>query len=257
VTPDRLRQIQELYHSAREREPGQRTAFLTGACKDDEDLLREVESLLAADPTDACFLDEPVMRQAAEILASQQSRSQHQFVPGLELGPYVIEAHLGAGGMGEVYRAKDKRLHRTVALKVLPQRLAHTPGLRQRLEREAKAISSLNHPHICTLYDIGREGEVDYLVMEFLEGDTLAQQLKRGALPLSEVLELAAAWPKSLSRSRSLGSGTNTTDAPGVGTCLAFSTTPSIWPALADMVIASEPGTPPPAWCSRSWSMIS
>ena len=157
MTPERLSQIEELYHSAREREPGQRTAFLAGACNGDEDLRREVESLLAANPSSGCFLDQPVMRQAGGILASQQSRSEYRFAPGLELGPYAIEARLGAGGMGEVYRAKDKRLHRTVALKVLPQRLADTPGLRQRLEREAKAISSLNHPHICTLYDIGRE----------------------------------------------------------------------------------------------------
>ena len=140
MTPERFRQIEELYHSAREREPGRRTAFLAEACKDDEDLRREVESLLAANQSSACFLDEPVMGQAAGILASQQSRSEYRFAPGLELGPYVIEARLGAGGMGEVYRAKDKRLHRTVALKVLPQRLADTPGLRQRLEREATEI---------------------------------------------------------------------------------------------------------------------
>ena len=205
MTPQRLSQIEELYHSAREREPDQRIAFLADACKDDEDLWREVESLLAADPSGKCFLDEPVMRQAAGILASQQSGSEYRFAPGLELGPYVIEVRLGAGGMGEVYRAKDKRLHRTVALKVLPQRLADTPGLRQRLEREAKAISSLNHPHICTLYDIGREGEVDYLVMEFLEGETLAQRLKRGALPLSEVLELAVQIAGALAAAHAAG----------------------------------------------------
>jgi Tol biopolymer transport system component len=205
VTPERLSQIEELYHLAREREPGQRAAFLAGACQDDEDLRREVESLLASEPSGACFLDEPVMRQAAGTFASQQSSSQLRFAPGLELGPYVIEAHLGAGGMGEVYRAKDKRLHRTVALKVLPKRLADTLGLRQRLEREAKAISSLNHPHICTLYDIGRQGEIDYLVMEFLEGDTLAQRLKRGALPLSEVLELAIQIASALAAAHAAG----------------------------------------------------
>src|ERR1039458_10334525 len=125
--------VEEVYHSAREREPGRRTAFLAGACKDDEDLRREVESLLAEDPSITCFLEEPVMRQASGLVASQQSSSECRFAPGLELGPYIIEARLGAGGMGEVYRAKDKRLHRTVALKVLPQRLADTPGLRQRL----------------------------------------------------------------------------------------------------------------------------
>ncbi len=145
------------------------------------------------------------MEQAAEILASQQSRIEYRFAPGLELGPYVIEAQLGAGGMGEVYRAKDRRLQRTVALKVLPERLAHTPGLRQRLKREAKAISSLNDPRICTLYDIGREGEVDYLVMEFLEGDTLARRLKRGPLPLSEVLELAIQIASGLAAAHAVG----------------------------------------------------
>jgi eukaryotic-like serine/threonine-protein kinase len=191
VTPQRLRQIEALYHSAREREPGQRAAFLAGACQDDEDLRRDVESLLAADPTGTCFLDEPVMRQAAGILAPDPSSSEYGLAPGVELGPYVIETRLGAGGMGEVYRAKDKRLHRTVALKVLPQRLADTPGLRQRLEREAKLISSLNHPQICTLYDIGRQGEIDYLVMEFLEGGTLRRAMEAGPFPAAKATEIA------------------------------------------------------------------
>jgi Tol biopolymer transport system component len=205
VTPERLRQIQKLYHSARERDPGHWTAFLAKACNGDDELRCEVESLLAADPPGRCFLDEPVMRQAAAILASAQDRSEYRFAPGLQLGPYVIETRLGAGGMGEVYRAKDQRLHRTVALKVLPQRLADTPGFRQRLEREAKAISSLNHPQICTLYDIGREGDVDYLVMEFLEGDTLAHRLKRGALPLAEALELAIQIASALAAAHAAG----------------------------------------------------
>jgi Tol biopolymer transport system component/tRNA A-37 threonylcarbamoyl transferase component Bud32 len=205
VNPERLRQIEEMYHLAREREPGERTDFLAEACKDDEDLRREVESLLAANRSGGCFLDQPVMLKAAGILASQQSGSEYRLATGLELGPYVIEARLGSGGMGEVYRARDKRLHRTVALKVLPQRLADTPGLRQRLEREAKAISSLNHPQICTLYDIGREGEVDYLVMELLEGETLAQRLKRGALPLPDVLKLAVQIASALAAAHAAG----------------------------------------------------
>ena len=204
TTPERLSQIEEVFHSARKREPEERAAFLAEACREDEDLRREVESLLAAEGTSSALLGAP-MREAAAILASQQGQSQHQLTPGLELGPYVIEARLGAGGMGEVYRAKDKRLHRTVALKVLSPHLARTPGLQQRLEREAAAISSLNHPNICTLYDIGRQDDIDYLVMEFLEGETLAQRLKRGALPLPEVLESAIQITSALAAAHSKG----------------------------------------------------
>ncbi len=108
--------------------------------------------------------------------------------PGTTLGPYEILSPLGAGGMGEVYKATDTRLDRTVAIKVLPEHVATDPDLKQRFEREAKTISSLNHPHICTLYDIGSQDGIDYLVMEYLEGDTLAQRLEKGALPLDQAL---------------------------------------------------------------------
>ena len=106
--------------------------------------------------------------------------------PGTSLGPYQIDAPLGAGGMGEVYKATDTRLDRTVAIKVLPEHVAADPDLKQRFEREAKTISSLNHPHIGTLYDIGSQDGIDFLVMEHLEGETLAQRLEKGALPLAE-----------------------------------------------------------------------
>src|SRR5262245_40068079 len=102
--------------------------------------------------------------------------------PGTRLGPYEVLSPLGAGGMGEGYRARDTRLSRDVAVKVLPPHLATNPGGRTRFEREAKAISSLNHPHICTLFDVGREAGVDYLVMELVEGETLAARLARGPL---------------------------------------------------------------------------
>ena len=107
---------------------------------------------------------------------------------GVRLGPYEITSPLGAGGMGEVYRARDTRLDRTVAVKVLPAHLAASPDRRQRFEREAKAISALSHPHICVLHDIGQHDGVDFLVMECLEGETLADRLKKGALPLDQVL---------------------------------------------------------------------
>src|SRR4026209_1150669 len=100
---------------------------------------------------------------------------------GARLGPYEILAPIGAGGMGEVYRARDTRLDRVVAIKVLPEHLSSNPQLRERLEREAKAISRLSHPHICSLYDIGHQDGVDFLMMEYLEGETLAHRIKKGA----------------------------------------------------------------------------
>jgi serine/threonine protein kinase len=117
---------------------------------------------------------------------------------GTKLGPYEIQSPLGAGGMGEVYRARDVRLDRTVAIKVLASHLSSSPELKQRMEREARAISSLNHPNICHLYDIGSQDGTDYLVMEFLEGETLAERLRRGALPLSETLAIGSTIAEAL-----------------------------------------------------------
>src|ERR1700678_4801883 len=111
--------------------------------------------------------------------------------PGTKLGPYEIQSLLGAGGMGEVYRARDTRLGRDVAIKVLPAHLSSDPDLRQRMEREAKAISSLNHPRICTLHDVGHQDGIDFLVMEHLEGESLANRLQKGPLPLKESLKIA------------------------------------------------------------------
>ena len=117
---------------------------------------------------------------------------------GTKLGPYEIQSLLGAGGMGEVYRARDTRLDRTVAVKVLASHLSSSPELKQRMEREGRAISSLNHPHICQLYDIGSQNGTDYLVMEFLEGETLAERLRKGAMPLAEVLKIGIAVAEAL-----------------------------------------------------------
>jgi serine/threonine protein kinase len=110
--------------------------------------------------------------------------------PGTKLGPYEIQSPLGAGGMGEVYRARDTRLDRTVAIKILPNHLSLSPEFKQRFEREARTVSSLNHPHICHLYDVGSQDGTDFLVMEFLDGETLADRLRRGALQFSELLKI-------------------------------------------------------------------
>ncbi len=124
---------------------------------------------------------------------------------GTRLGPFEITEPLGAGGMGEVYRAQDTRLDRTVAIKVLPQHLSESPELKQRLEREAKAISSLQHPNICTLHDIGSEDGLDFLVMEHLEGETLAVRLERGPLEMDELLTVGTAMADALDKAHRQG----------------------------------------------------
>src|SRR5262252_6650342 len=118
--------------------------------------------------------------------------------PGTKLGPYEIQAPLGAGGMGEVYKARDTRLDRTVAIKILASHLSSSPELKQRMEREARAISSLNHPNICHLYDIGSQDGADFLVMEFLEVQTLADRLRGGTIPLPEIYKIGIAVADAL-----------------------------------------------------------
>ena len=125
--------------------------------------------------------------------------------PGIKLGPYEILAPLGAGGMGEVYRARDSRLGRDVAVKVLPQHLSANLEVRTRFEREAKTVSSLNHPNICVIHDIGREGDTDYLVMELIEGETLAARVARGALPVADVIRIGSELADALDRAHRAG----------------------------------------------------
>src|ERR1700758_5316395 len=124
---------------------------------------------------------------------------------GTQLGPYEILSAIGAGGMGEVYRARDTRLERIVAVKILPDHLSDRAELRERFEREARTIASLNHPHICTLHDIGHQDGTDFLVMEYLEGETLADRLKKGPLPLDQVLQYAIEISDALDKAHRKG----------------------------------------------------
>src|ERR1700687_4816487 len=126
-------------------------------------------------------------------------------LPGKRLGPHEILSSVGAGGMGDVYRPRDTRLDRIVAIKVLPTHLADRSELRGRFEREAKTIASLNHPHICTLYDTGHQDDIDFLVMEYIEGETLAQRLVKGALPIQQVLQYAIEISDALDKAHRKG----------------------------------------------------
>src|SRR5438105_423600 len=118
----------------------------------------------------------------------------------VRLGPYQVLGPLGAGGMGEVYKARDTRLDRIVAIKVLPEHAASRPDVRERFEREARAVSALSHPHICTLYDVGQQDGIDFLVMEYLEGETLTERLVRGPLPMEQVLRYGVQMADALDR---------------------------------------------------------
>jgi eukaryotic-like serine/threonine-protein kinase len=126
-------------------------------------------------------------------------------VAGSRLGPYEIVSPIGAGGMGEVYKGRDTRLERTVAIKVLASHLVSSADVRQRFEREAKTISQLSHPHICAVHDVGREGETEYLVMEYLEGETLGERLLKGALPLEQTLRYGVQIADALDKAHRQG----------------------------------------------------
>ena len=175
MTPERFQRIEELYHAAREGTPEERAALLA---QTDPELRREVESLLSA-PGGVEFLERPAIQNAPELL---EDATVTTLDSGACLGPYRIESKLGEGGMGDVFRAIDTRLGRAVAIKITREQFS------ARFEREARAISSLNHPNICTLYDVGP----NYLVMELVEGETIAARLKSGPLPLKTALLYAS-----------------------------------------------------------------
>src|SRR5262245_28242435 len=183
MTPERWQQVDKLFEQALEKEPDRRGPFLDEACVGDAELRQEVESLLAYDRQARQFINQPALQVTAEKLASEPPS-----LVGRKLGPYQIQAVLGAGGMGEVYKARDTRLNRTIAIKVLPRYLSERADLRQRFEREARAIAGLNHPNICALYDVGREEGIDFLVMEYVEGETLSHRLRKGPLPTEQLL---------------------------------------------------------------------
>jgi Tol biopolymer transport system component/tRNA A-37 threonylcarbamoyl transferase component Bud32 len=187
VTPSRWRQIESLYYASLERASGERAAFLEQACSDDPDLRREVESLLSrASQTGA--LDGIVQQAAGGALADSVATA---FVAGSEIGSYRIESQIGEGGMGVVYKALDTRLNRPVAVKLLSSRLADAAA-RRRFQREAQMASSLNHPHILTVYDAGEIEGRQYLVTEYIDGGTLRDWSKSGKRTWTEIVELLA-----------------------------------------------------------------
>jgi serine/threonine protein kinase/Tol biopolymer transport system component len=185
VTPERLREIERLFHDAREQPPAGRDVFLARACADDPALRREVESLLAQ--PSAGLIDAPVAALVAQLASAPPPR----LAPGASVGPYRIERLLDVGGMGEVYRARDARLDRDVAIKILPQVFTNHPERLARFEREARLLAALNHPNVGAIYGLEEIDGARALVLELVEGETLADRIRRGPAPVADALAIA------------------------------------------------------------------
>jgi serine/threonine protein kinase len=190
MTPERWQMVRGILQSAMELRPEARTAYLDLRCATDPSLRKDVDEMLSVErKLDPDFLESPATEQV--VLAATSSVGNTKLAPGTRLGHYEIQVLLGEGGMGEVYRGRDTRLNRTLAIKVIPRALSSDPARQQRFEREARAISALQHPNICTLYDVGHQDGNHYLVMEYLEGETLARRLQKGRLSLDLTLRYA------------------------------------------------------------------
>jgi serine/threonine protein kinase/Tol biopolymer transport system component len=195
MTPERWKQTEKLYHAARDRPPGERVAFLAEACPDDEALRRDVESLLNEQISADGLLDAP-FRAAAHI---ESEVTPPAALSGHTLGAYHLRSLLGAGGMGEVYRARDTKLGRDVAIKILPRAVTSDPDRLARFEREARMLAALNHPNICAIYGLEEADDLHFLILELVDGETLSQKLAKlpvlddqaSGLPVDEALTLA------------------------------------------------------------------
>src|SRR3989441_8809130 len=201
MTPERLQQIEDLYHSALEQDSAERIAFINESCDGDEELRQEVESLLASEAQAGDFIEEPVHEAAARLIADNQKRS----MVGRLIGHYEIIELLGAGGMGEVCLARDKTLGRQVALKLLPDYFTRDEVRVRRFQQEARSASSLNHPNILTIYEIGQADDHHFIATELIEGDTLRQHMGGARLALADVLDVGIQLTSALSAAHQAG----------------------------------------------------
>ena len=192
LKPERQRwpRILELYQAALGRNPASQQAFLDVVCRGDELLRREVELLLARPGDFETLWETPAAEAVRRVLDQRPTAESVSLAPGSRLGPYEIVLCLGRGGMGEVYRARDPRLGRDLAIKILSPHLA-SEGARSRFEQEARAAAALSHPSIVTVYDVGEADGLLYIAMEFLEGRTLRQVAASGAMPVERLLKIA------------------------------------------------------------------
>src|SRR5262245_11518772 len=200
MTSERWRQLEDLFHSTRDRAPRDRAAFLDAACADDRTLREQVEGLIESFDAAGDFIEKPLIEDSL----SNASRPSESIV-GHKIDNYEILSLIGAGGMGEVYLARDARLDRQIALKFLPAQFTADPAQVQRFEREARAASALNHPNIITIYEIGQEDGMHFIATEFIEGCTLREVIVNGKMQLRESLEIAAQIASALAAAQAVG----------------------------------------------------
>jgi serine/threonine protein kinase len=209
VTSPNWDRVKHVFQEALERPAGEQLAFARERCGNDRAALAEVESLLAAHKQAGRFAERPAVELLQALPLEHDSDDGRDPVgvlhPGARLGAYEIQSLVGSGGMGEVYKARDTRLDRTVAIKVLRAHAGTDSGARERFEREARAVAALSHPHICTLHDIGHQDGIDFLVMEHLTGETLAQRLTSGPLSLDQAVEVAIQMASALDTAHRAG----------------------------------------------------
>jgi eukaryotic-like serine/threonine-protein kinase len=201
MTPERYQKAGHLYHEALEIEPEARAAFLDGACGEDEELRREAESLLRAHDKVGNYFAAPALEVAAGLLAGRQNLS----LAGQSLSHYRVLSLIGAGGMGEVYLAEDTRLGRKVALKLLPKEFTQDPHRVRRFELEARAASSLNHPNIVTIFEVGQLDGRHFIATEYIDGQTLRERLSGAQLDVREALDVAAQISSALEAAHEAG----------------------------------------------------
>ena len=201
MNPERWQQIEQLFHSALGQDKGERAAFLAQACLGDERLHEEVESLLTSHDQATSFIEMPAGDAAAELLEERHTR----LTPGTMVNRYKILSLLGKGGMGEVYLAEDTELHRRIALKMLPSNFTRDSDRVRRFMQEAQAASALNHPNIVTIHEIGQHDGVRFIVTEFIEGQTLRQQLQAGGMQLTNALDVGIQAASALDAAHAAG----------------------------------------------------